>query len=71
MFGTPITPLVRLSDDDSWQEGTDGASGIIELKEEDPGYADILLRYLYAHDTELTTTGPTLNGSCTIIRHCR
>ena len=45
---------VTTCDTDLWQEG---ASGIIELKEEDPRYAGILLRYFYALDYQIDTGG--------------
>ena len=45
---------VAWSDTDSWQEG---ASCIIELKEEDPWDAGILLWYFYAHDYQIDIGG--------------
>ena len=45
---------VASSDTDSWQEG---ASCIIELKEEDPWDAGILLWYFYAHDYQIDIGG--------------
>lgn len=54
---------VAYLDTDSWQEG---ASGIIELKEEDPQYAGILLRYFYAHDYQIDD-----NGKPPLVAHAR
>ena len=45
---------VACSEPDSWQEG---ASCIIELKEEDAWEAGILLRYFYAHDYQIDIGG--------------
>ncbi len=45
------------------QEGT---SAVIELKEEDPQYAGILLRYFYAHDYQIDN-----NGKPSLAAHAR
>lgn len=48
------------------QEGT---SAVIELKEDDPQYAGILLRFFYAHDYQIDNNGkPSLAAG---VRHRR